>query len=151
MESLFRHRALAVAAMALAWAPAGPAVAQDHGSRFLDRLFATMDADGSGAISAAEGEAAAVKMFERRDANGDGSLSEAEFRSHKSRGQASAERAQKLADFKVRRFAAADRNGDGRVAAEEFFAAAQERFSATDHNRDGQVTWDEIVSRRKQL
>lgn len=148
MQSLLRRRSFAAAAFALAWAAAAPAPAQDHGGRLMDRLFAKMDADGNGAISSAEGEAAAVKMFEKRDADGDGFLSETEFMSSRHEGKASAERAQKLSEFKSKRFAAADKNGDRRISAEEFFAAAQQRFSAADANGDGQVTREELESRR---
>lgn len=151
MQSLLRRRSFAAAAFALAWAVAPPALAQDHGGRFMDRLFAKLDADGNGAISSAEGESAAVKMFEKRDADGDGFLSETEFMSSRHEGKASAGRAHKLSEFKSKRFAVADKNGDRRISAEEFFAAAQQRFAAADANGDGQVTREEMESRRTRL
>lgn len=151
MRSLLRRCCVTAAAIAMAWAAAGPALAQDHGGRLMDRLFAKLDADGNGAISSAEGEAAAVEMFERRDGDGGGFLSETEFMSSRQAGKASAERVQKLSDFKSKRFAAADKNGDRRISAEEFFAAAQQRFGATDANGDGQITREEMESRRSRL
>lgn len=151
MQSFLRRRAFGAAVAALAWAAATPVLAQDHGGRFMERLFAKMDADGNGVLSSAEGEAAVLKMFEKQDADGDRYLSQAEFMSRKHDRQPSAEKAQKLGDLKAKRFAALDKDGDGRVSAEEFFAAAQQRFAAADLNKDGQVTREEIESARNRL
>lgn len=61
---------LAIGALALSSA----AFAQDHS------MHAMMDADGDGAISAAEHAAGAAKMFAKADANGDGSVSADEMK-----------------------------------------------------------------------
>jgi len=142
---------LAAIAAVSGLAAADAATAGERGGQLIERLFAKIDADGSGAISSAEGEAAAVKMFEKRDADRNGILTDTEFASHKGGGRLSADQEQKVGAYKARRFAAADANGDGQVSAEEFFAAAQRRFAAADANGDGQVTRDEVQTRRDAL
>jgi hypothetical protein len=147
---MFHKRRCLVLAAALAVLTA-PAAAGERSGKLLERIFARMDADGNGAISAAEGEAAAVRQFERRDADGDGFLSKAEFAAHERAGRLSEEQQAKLGAHRAQRFAAMDENDDGRVAAAEFFAAAQRRFTAADRNGDGQVTLDEIRARGETL
>jgi Ca2+-binding EF-hand superfamily protein len=147
-----RRMLLIVLLMGLAAAAATAARAGEIGSgRLMERLFQKMDTDGDGALSAAEGEAAAEKMFDRRDANGDGVLTEEEYLADKEGGRLSADQQQKLDDFRARRFAAMDKDGDGRVSAAEFFAAAQQRFTAADSNGDGRITKDELRSLRGAL
>jgi Ca2+-binding EF-hand superfamily protein len=134
-------------AMATAAARAGEA----GSGRLMERLFQKMDSDGDGALSAAEGEAAAETMFDRRDANGDGVLTEAEFMAEKGGGRLSSEQQQKLDALRAKRFAAMNKDGDGQVSAAEFFAAAQQRFTAADGNGDGRVTKDELRALRNAL
>ena len=145
-----RHRRrmmLMVALVGLTAMGAATARADEAGAgRLLERIFQKMDSDGDGALSAAEGEAAAEKMFDRRDAAGDGILTEAEFMAEKGGRQLSAEQQQKLDAFRAKRLAAMDKNGDGQVTAAEFFAAAQQRFAAADANGDGRVTKEELRS-----
>lgn len=64
---------LLLALCALAMSPA--AFAQQHDMPAMHDMHAMMDADGDGAISAAEHAAGAQKMFQMADANGDGSIS----------------------------------------------------------------------------
>jgi Ca2+-binding EF-hand superfamily protein len=147
-----RRMLLIVTLIGLAMAAAGVARAGEAGSgRLTERLLQRMDTDGDGALSAAEGEAAAEKMFDRLDANGDGVLTKDEFMARKGGKQLSAEQRQRLDDRRARRFAAMDKDGDGQVSAAEFFAAAQQRFTAADANGDGRVTQDELRSRRGAL
>ena len=136
-----------LAAMAAATARAGEA----GSGRLMERLLQKMDTDRDGALSSAEGEAAAEKMFDRRDSNGDGVLTEAEFMADKGGRQLSAERQQKLDAYRAKRFAAMDKDGNGQVSAVEYFAAAQQRFTAADANGDGRVTKDELRSLRGAL
>jgi Ca2+-binding EF-hand superfamily protein len=138
----------------LVFAAAGPAAAQaadDAAGKLFDRLWARMDKDGDGALSAAEGEALAERMFERRDANSDAALTRDEFMATKGAGRLSADQQAKLEAFRAQRFAETDKNGDGRVSAEEYFAAAQGRFEAADANHDGRVTKEEISALRGAL
>ena len=129
----------------LAAMAAGAAHGGEAGSgRLMERLFQKMDTDGDGALSAAEAEAAAEKMFDRRDANGDGVLTESEFTAQTGGRQLVADRQQKLDTLRAKRFAAVDKDGDGQVSAQEFFAAAQQRFTAADANGDGRITKEEL-------
>jgi Ca2+-binding EF-hand superfamily protein len=148
----FTRMATIVALLSLA--AAGPATAQavgDAAAKIFDRILAKMDKDGDGALSAAEGEALAERMFERRDANGDAVLTRDEFMASKGGGRLSADQQAKLEAFRAERFAAMDKNGDGQVGAEEYFAAAQGRFDAADADRDGRVTKEEMSTLRGAL
>jgi Ca2+-binding EF-hand superfamily protein len=149
---VMRRRWVLVVLAGLAALVAATARAGETGSgRLMERLLQRLDTDGDGALSAAEGEAAAETMFERRDADGDGVLREAEFMAERGSGWLSAEQRQKLDALRARRFAAMDKDGDGRVTAAEYFAAAQQRFTAADGNGDGRVTKDELRSLRDAL
>jgi Ca2+-binding EF-hand superfamily protein len=147
-----RRMLLIVLALGLAATAAVAARAAEAGSgRLLERLLQKMDTDGDGALSSAEGEAAAEKLFERADADRDGILTKTEFMAQKGSRQLAADQQQKLDAFRAKRFAAMDKNGDGQVSAEEYFAAAQQRFAAADANGDGRVTKDELRSLRDAL
>ena len=138
---------LGMALVAVVGARAGEA----GSSRLMERLLQKMDTDGDGALSAAEGEAAAEKMLDRLDTNGDGILTKDEFTARKGSGRLSTAQQQKLDDRRAKRFAAMDKDGDGQVSAAEFFAAAQQRFTAADANGDGRVTKDELSALRGAL
>jgi Ca2+-binding EF-hand superfamily protein len=147
-----RQMLLIVVLVGLGAMAAAAARAGEVGSgRLMERLLQKMDTDGDGALSSAEGEAAAEKMFDRRDANADGVLTAAEFTADKDNRQLSAERQQKLDAYRAKRFAAMDKDGNGQVSAAEYFAAAQQRFTAADANGDGRVTKDELRSLRDAL
>jgi Ca2+-binding EF-hand superfamily protein len=62
-----------------------------------------------------------------------------------------ADQRQKLDARRAKRFAAMDKDGDGKVSAQEFFAAAQQRFTAADANGDGRVTKEELRSLKDAL
>ncbi len=142
---------LATLVALLGFAATGPAAAQvagDAGAKIVDRILARVDSDGDGALSAAEGKAMAERMFERRDADGDAVLTREEFMAAKGGKRLSADRRDKLEAFRAQRFASMDKNGDGRVSAEEYFAAAQGRFRAADADNDGRVTREEMGALR---
>ena len=148
-----RRRMLLIITLAgMALVAAAAARAGEAGSgRLMERLLQNMDTDGDGALSAAEGEAAAEKMLDRLDTNGDGILTKDEFMARKGSGRLSTVQQQKLDDRRANRFAAMDKDGDGQVSAAEFFAAAQQRFTAADANGDGRVTKDELSALRGAL
>jgi Ca2+-binding EF-hand superfamily protein len=138
----------------LVFAAAGPDATQaadDAAGKLFDRLLARMDKDGDGTLSAAEGEALAERMFECRDANSDAVLTRDEFTAAKGAGQLSADRQAKLEAFRAQRLAETDKNGDGQVSPEEYFAAAQGRFEAADADDDGRVTKEEMGALRGAL
>jgi Ca2+-binding EF-hand superfamily protein len=143
---------LIVTILGLALVAAAAARAGEAGSgRLMERLLQKMDTDGDGALSAAEGEAAAEKMLDRLDANGDGILTKGEFMARKGSVRLSSTRRQKLDELRAKRFAVMDKDGDGQVSAAEFFAAAQQRFTAADADGDGRVTKDELSALRGAL
>jgi hypothetical protein len=131
--------------------PAAAQAAEDAAGKLFDRLMAPMDKDGDGALSAAEGEALAERMFARRDANSDAVLTRDEFLATKGAGRLSADQQAKLEAFRAQRFADTDKDRDGQVSAEEYFAAAQGRFEAADANHDGRVTKEEMSALRGAL
>lgn len=118
--------------------------AEAGSGELMERILAKMDSDGDGALSAAEGEAAAEAIFERRAANGDGILTREEFMAPAGSYRLSADQQEKLDSFRAGRFTVIDANGDGQVKAEEYFTAAQHRFEAADGNGDGRVTKEEL-------
>lgn len=138
---LFRRSALALAlvatgALAVGAAVAGPqekhvrmhhAMGEMHGE-----FFATVDADGDGAISQAEFDAIRGEHVDAMDTNRDGLVS---FAEHEAAREARAEQ----------RFVARhDQDDDGRVSVAELSARAESHFARMDRNDDGQVTQDEM-------
>ncbi|MDP2124070.1 MAG: EF-hand domain-containing protein, partial [Parvibaculum sp.] len=96
-----------------------------HGERHAERMethFKTMDADGDGAVTLAEMQAAAKDRpmhGERAGGKHDG----------KDRGD---------------RFARLDTDSDGRISKAEFLAASDKMFARMDKNSDGKIERDEI-------
>ncbi len=101
------------------------AQAGHHGGRMK-----TVDADGDGAVTAAESQAATAKRFDRMDANHDGAVSAAEMAG--------------------KRFARLDGNNDGRITREEMAAKSNERFARVDANKDGKIDANERAAMRAQ-
>ncbi|WP_300973424.1 EF-hand domain-containing protein [Sphingomonas sp. LHG3406-1] len=143
-------------------------------------MFARVDADRDGFITAAEGQALRGKaranrqakradparaqaMFERLDANRDNMISRDEWAQAQAvRGQQRAARAgQARGRMDGQRMAMrgrmggamlrqADANRDQRISLAEAEAAALQRFDRADLNRDGRVTQDERQQLRQQ-
>jgi len=116
-----------------------------------DRIKAA-DKNGDGLISREEAQASLPKVFEnfdKMDLNKDGYISKEEFQK-----AAEARRAAMQAERKAemeRRFAAADKDGNGRISREEAKASmprVAERFDALDTDKDGQLTRDELAAGR---
>lgn len=134
-------------------------------------MFARVDQDRDGAITATERQAIAgqmrqqrtarmanrsERMFERIDTNKDRMISQAEWAGAQAqRAQRMAERGQRMGQ-QVRQRAgggmlrAADANNDQRVTLQEAEAAALRRFDRVDANRDGQITREERRQVRQQ-
>ena len=112
-----------------------------------DRRFAGLDRDGDGVITRSEWRGNA-RSFDVHDWNGDGVLSGPEVRTAAG---AVDPRDQQLDDSAVRArmfedFRALDRNGNGRLTADEWpFARAA--FWQADSNRDNTLDLDEFVAR----
>src|ERR1700752_5271603 len=147
MDASFRigRWCIAFAAVCLpAMLMVGADPAEAGSGKLMERILAKMDSDGDGALSAAEGEAAAEAIFERRDTNGDGILTREEFMAPAGNVRLSADQRDKLDSFRAGRFTSMDADGNGQVKAAEYFASAQHRFEAADGNGDGRVTKEEL-------
>jgi Ca2+-binding EF-hand superfamily protein len=128
-----RHTRLLAAAIALI-CPMGAFAAESIQDRFQ-----SMDTNHDGRVSAEEHAAAAKAMFKQLDADLDGSISVEEMRIARKAMEEPA------SDTQVRQaITAMDKNGDGKVDADEHLATAEALFQRTDANRDGTVTLDEM-------
>lgn len=122
---------IGMAAAAAVLAAATPVWAQQGGG--LERLMA-MDANGDGAITRAEAQAARRAQFGRLDTDGDGYLTQAE-RSAAPMG------ARMLAQIP-------DPDSDGRVSRDEMMAAPYRGFDRLDADGDGTIGAAEIEAAR---
>jgi Ca2+-binding EF-hand superfamily protein len=152
--------AMSVSAMASPTGKPGPEARDARGGWMLQRH----DADGDGAITLREYQAAGETLFARLDANGDGRLSAEEMAAAGARwgkenrregaesrsGQRADKHAERLArmeEHRANRFAAMDANGDGYISRAEFDDARMARFSALDVNGNGVIDADELPTR----
>lgn len=124
-------------ALALALLVAAPVAA--HAAETLQDRFQAMDTNRDGRVDAEENAAAANAMFKQLDADLDGSITEDEMRVARKAME------QPASDEQVRKaIAAMDKNGDGKVDANEQLAMAIAMFQRTDANQDGYVTLEEM-------
>ena len=121
-----------LAAFALVCLGVPTAVAQGRGGD----LLAAMDANGDGAVTRAEAQAARESMFTRIDADRDGYISQAERTAMREQAARRAPRGN------------ADANGDGRISHSEFMGQPFRGFDMADANNDGVVTSAEIAALR---
>lgn len=118
---------------------AGPAGAAEPPTRPAPALFAALDADGDGRVTAAELQSARAGQIERFDADGDGRLSAEEYRSWWL--DAAQARLTRL-------FRADDRDGDGLVSLEELLARSDALLKRRDRDGDGAISIEEWRPRR---
>lgn len=128
-------RSLIVALLALA----GPAVAAEPPARPAPSLFAALDADGDGRVTAAELQSARAGQIERFDADGDGRLSAEEYRSWW---------LDSTQARLTRLFRADDRDGDGMVTLDELLARSGALLKRRDRDGDGAISVEEWRPRR---
>jgi len=142
--------ALALSTISVQAQPSGPPPGKGPGA-MAERIKAA-DKNGDGFISREEAQASLPKVhenFDKMDLNRDGFISKEEFQK-----AGEARRAAMQAEHKAemeRRFAAADKDGNGRISREEAKASmprVAERFDALDTDKDGQLTRDELAAGR---
>lgn len=108
------------------------------------RLFARLDRDRSGAVTAREFTFIRGLDFQRLDRNNDGYLGRGEFIEKRSPRNSASARARRLRSLRVRRFAGIDGDGDGRIARREYMAFGRRLFARLDRNGDGRLTLSEV-------
>jgi len=129
--------------------------AEDRAQDRAGRAFERRDADGHGALDAADRAARLQSAFERTDADKDGAVSLAEFQAAREgrrdgpreprgdrRGRAGAGRLPGMHGL-GQMARTADADADGTITRDEFQAAALARFEAADADDDGRLTRDE--------
>jgi Ca2+-binding EF-hand superfamily protein len=107
------------------------------------RAIAKADVDQNGALSHAEFVAAHEKRFFRIDANRDGKIDRGEFIRTR-------DKTERKIQNRETAFKNADANQDGVVTKEEWMALADKRFAARDRNADGRLAKDDRGAKRAQ-
>jgi Ca2+-binding EF-hand superfamily protein len=138
--------ALAIGALAASAHATEPGARHGGGQGMLQHF----DADGDGAISLPEFQAAGEQMFSKLDADSDGQLSAEERASarHSWKSKRGDEGRREL--HKARReehFAKIDTDGDGAISKAEFEAARTTRFNALDANGNSVIDAAELPTR----
>lgn len=113
------------------------------------RMLKHFDADGDGAISLQEFQAAGETMFSKLDADGDGRLSEAERTSARHTWTRKGGDEGRKEHHKARHqehLGKIDTDGDGFISKAEFDAARMTRFNALDVNGNSVIDADELPS-----
>lgn len=103
--------------------------------------LSVIDANGDGAITRAEAQAARTAMFERLDINHDGRVTRAEREAV----------AQQIAARGGGRVDRADANNDGAISEAEFMAQPYRGFDYLDRNNDEVLSADETAALRARL
>ena len=124
----------------------------------VDSKIDKLDTNKDGLISSAEHAAGAQAMFAKLDVNGDGVVTESEVEAKKDMRPEEKNRDEQKdhisRDEKKHtddKFKMMDRNGDGRVTAEENASAASMMFTAADTNSDGQLSKAELEAAHKAM
>jgi len=112
------------------------------------RLFARLDRDRNGAVTALEFSFVRSVDFQRLDRDRDSYLSRAEFIENRSPKNAISARARRLRSLRIRRFSEVDSDRDGRLARREYMVFGRGIFARLDRNGDGKLTLGEARSRR---
>lgn len=128
---------LALCALPLAFAGGG----QGHGDK-----FAKMDANGDGKITKEEHASGAKQMFAQLDANSDGAVTAAEMDAKKADKPASGTVAAMSAADKIKEI---DKDGDGRLTAQEHTSGSEAMFGKMDSNGDGSLSKEEFDAGHK--
>jgi Ca2+-binding EF-hand superfamily protein len=126
---LLAGTAIALGVGAFALAQTGPATkGPSAGERFRTQFFERLDANKDGKVTKAEYDAARAAEFKAADKNGDGSVGKEEFAAYGD---------QRRGDFVDRMFARLDKNGDGKLTADELKGARGDRADRGDRRGRG--------------
>lgn len=120
-------------------AAAGPLGAAEPSTTRPPTVFAMLDADGDGRLTAQELRAAREQQVARFDGDGDGRLSAAEYQAWW------LDAAQQRLG---RQFRADDGDGDGAITVEELVERSEALLRRRDRDRDGSLTAEEWRPRR---
>lgn len=154
-DSMQRPTGLARAVAILICGIATTAAAHESGG-----MFAMMDTNKDGAVSAAEHAAAVNKMFGEMDANGDGKVTAAEMDAHhpmmkkepaatgtKTMNDAAMDHgAMHGAMSSAEKIASMDTDGDGVLTKSEYTTGAQAKFSEMDTDGNGSLSRQEMAA-----
>jgi len=129
-----------------------PGPPQGKGPGAMGERIKAADKNGDGFISREEAQASLPKVhenFDKMDLNKDGFISKEEFQKA-GEARRAAMQAERNAEME-RRFAAADKDGNGKISQDEAQASmprVAERFEAMDTNKDGFLTREELAAGR---
>jgi Ca2+-binding EF-hand superfamily protein len=135
---------LAFAAAAILLALPQSALAQTTGELAI-RLFAQLDRNRDGRVTAREFDFMRGIDFGRLDRNGDGIIDRREFIDLRSPPNAVSARARRIRRLRIRRFAELDADRDRRIARREYVAYGQRLFRRLDRNGDGVIVLNEVA------
>ena len=116
-----------IAALGLATSGASPGWSNSAWAR---SGTGTLDSDNDGTVDLAEAKKAASALFDRLDRDKDGTLDRRELRG-------------RLDDKEL---AAADRDMDGKLSKDEYFAVVEQRFKAANPGNDGTLDAKELAT-----
>jgi Ca2+-binding EF-hand superfamily protein len=123
--------------------PADPAAdAGGGGNAASSQIFTTLDADGDGVISKLELRKA-VTALKKLDADGDGNITMAECGAMAAAGGAAAAGGEQ--NQWLERIMASDKNGDGRLTADEVPDTIKPMLQGADQNNDGAIDRRELM------
>jgi Ca2+-binding EF-hand superfamily protein len=111
---------------------------------FIDREIKMMDTNGDKTVSVDEHAAGARKMFATMDANTDGKVTAQEMEA--SRGKVTGQKAKKSAMSAADKIKVCDTDTDGALTTDEHTGCARKMFETMDANKDGQLSRPELVS-----
>jgi hypothetical protein len=118
------------------------------GAAFIDREMKMMDTNGDNKLSAEEHATGAREMFAKMDGDKDGKVTATEMETARAQmmGDKADEKSKKHGMSAAEKIAVIDTNKDGSLSAEEQANGARQMFAAMDTDKDGSLTRAELKS-----